>query len=331
MRQLCITIMLTAALAATARAQTGPAVLTVDEVREYVRLYEGEVERRGHRAESLTKQILDLDRDIEQRVDSVLKSLTGVRDSVDSKTRVTATKTDAIEALRKSIDYYVRERDKRLRDLASPYSRVAAEDNQGDVESLNRRIDKRIEQITALTSSFSQYSELDRYERYRDVDRDYNSKTPEARQQERVVSKAVNEKGKLVADLREAISALRRKNTSLQGSLRTAHTEEARKGIEEQIRANSDLIAQRQKQLDELVNAPESPSKPVSSEAAFELDRLLDDIVKEIRKDTVKLQVLVREREQALAALKPIKERLARAREKLAELAEAEGTSQPEE
>ena len=320
MKRYCAIAMLIASVATPSLTQDQSAPLTAEKVREYIRVYEGELARRVQREESLTRQILEIDQDIEQRISSILKTLTSVRDSADSKTRVMFTKTKAIDALRKSIDYYVRERGKRSRDLASPYPRVAQEDAQGDVKVLNQRIDKRIEQIVELTKSFSQQEELAQYERYRDGDRDYNNKTPEARQQERGVSKAVRKKADLAKELREVISGLRRKNASLEDALRTAHTEARRNAIEEQIRQNKELIGKRQKHLEELVNASGTATKPVAGKAAFEMANLLDDIVQEIRRDTVQLQVRVSERETARAALKPLKDRLGRAKDKLAEL-----------
>jgi len=60
MRPYCIIAMLVASVAvpALSQSQTPP---PADKVREYIRLYEGELARRGQREQSLTHQILEID------------------------------------------------------------------------------------------------------------------------------------------------------------------------------------------------------------------------------------------------------------------------------
>jgi hypothetical protein len=131
--------------------------LTADQIRQYIRMYDAEVERREARIKALTQQIFSLDEDIEYRVKSVLDTLKGARDSVDSKSRVMGMKLEAIQALEKSITYYARERDKRLRALVSSHSTLPEADTKRDLDVLDERIDKRIAQVSDLARSFEQH------------------------------------------------------------------------------------------------------------------------------------------------------------------------------
>jgi uncharacterized protein YoxC len=293
---------------------------TLEQVQRYIRMVEPEVARRDARVESLTRQILSLDEDIEYRVNSIMDMLTSVRDSTDSKSRVIGIKTDAIEALEKSIGYYVREREKRLRGLTATRATLSKDDMQHDVKVLNERIDKRIKQVSELTSSFEQHKEFKSYQRYRDYDLNYHSKTPEFKQHERKVTKGAREKARLADEMRKAIDQLRRKNKQLEQSLTPALSEERREALESQIKQNRELMRKRQEQLKSILAGSGGHTKPVATRAAFELSKLFDEITKEIHWDAVRLKSRVKERDTARASAKPLKERLAIARGILAQM-----------
>jgi hypothetical protein len=289
------------------------AQLTPERVEQYIRQYQAEVARREARVSSLTEQIKAIDEDIEYRVKSVIDTLMGVRDSVDSKSRVMGIKIDAIEALKKSIVYYSQERDRRLRALASPATVIDKETLQHDVTALNKRIDHRIEQIAQLTGSFERNEAFQNNQRYANNDINYNQETLEFRRHERLVSKGAVEMSRIVEEMRAAISRLRRKSGQIAHSLEMTMSAERIEALTAQRKQVRELIRKRQDQLKMLQETTGGATKPMAQRAAFEMDQHVDEVISEIRWDVNRLKSRTRERDTARSALQSIKSRLGRA------------------
>jgi hypothetical protein len=296
------------------------APLTPEYVEKYIRHYKAEFSRREARVTSLTEQIRAIDEDLEYRVKGVVDMLLGVRDSVDSKSRVMGIKLDAIEALQKSIVYYGQERDRRLRALESPATLIEKDTLQRDVTALNKRIDERIEQIAQLTGSFDRNAEYRNNRRYTNNDINYNQETLEFRRHERLVSKGAVEVSRITEEMREAINRLRSKSAHIEHSMEMTISVERIEALTAEHKQVRDLIRKRQEQLKTILKTTGGATRPMAQRAAFEMDQHVDEVISEIRWDVNRLKSRIRERDTARSALPSIKSRLERAEAALVEI-----------
>jgi hypothetical protein len=296
------------------------APLTPERVEQYIRQYQADVSRREARVSSLTDQIKAIDEDIEHRVKSVLATLASVRDSVDSQSRVMRIKKEAIEGLQKSIEYYVRERDRRLRTLAASGSAVDGAALTQDAIVLNTRIDRRIEQIALLAGSFEQHKEFQNYQRYQDNDIDYRRETLEFQRHKRLVTAGAIEKSRIIEEMRTAISRLRRKCRQLEHSLEMTSSAKRSEVLTAEYKQVGDLMRKRQDQLNGLLATSGGKTKAMGQRAAFEMNQHFDDLIDEIPWDMNRLKSRVRERDTARGALQSVRNRLARAEAALARM-----------
>ncbi len=317
--------------ALTCVAQNAPATAkkyTVADIKEYIRATEAELARRGSRERSLNEQIIMLDGDIESRVNSIMKALSTTRDSTDSRVRLMGMKKEAIEGLQKSLEYYGRERDKRSADLKANYSRVAKGDLTQDVGALNKRIDKRVEQIIDITKSFTEHKEFSNYNNSRNShvlyagntsghghhQVDHGVKSRAESSNDRAHKDGLQEKSRLIEEMRAAMKTMERKNANLQSSLQWMTMANTKAAVEAELKRNNEVLAKRRKQLMELVGSSATATKTVSKDAVFEMEKLYADVASEIRKDFITMKRLVIERDNARVALKPWKDRLANAK-----------------
>lgn len=289
-------------------------------ITDYIVAVEKELERRGRRERSLTEEIIMLDEDIEARVNSIMKVLTSTSDSPESRSRILGIKKDAIEGLQKSIEYYARERNKRAKDLSATYPKLSKDEVEHDVDKLNERIDKRIEQIVDITKSFTENKDYSRYNVNRRGYVHHNSHTSDQRHNDRTASDGVREKSRLIEEIRAAIKKMEQRNTYLQSTLKRTYDEKKQKAMKDEIEANRKLIKTRRAQMSGLLSPATTSTKQVSRTAAFEMNELFDEIATEITTDFKKIQMRVRERDSARRLLKPWKDRLAHAKAELAKL-----------
>lgn len=283
---------------------------------QYAEVLAAEAAKAQERVQACTQQMMALDKDIEARIDRIVKLLASIKDSTDSRGRVRVSKDKAIEGLKKSIAYYARERDKRNQAMIAPGMASASEDLSKDVGALNARIDKRVDQITALAASMSQHEEFNRYERYRDSEFD-GAETKEFRRNASDVSASAKTKAELIEDLKAGIDKQTREIAALRETLRTT-TDAGRRGlIQEQIETKEEIIADRREDAQKLLATSGTQAKPVSSKGAFEIDKLLAEMTRDLQSDFRRVQMLVSERTDAQTRARYHQERLQRFRASL--------------
>jgi len=265
------------------------------------------------RIDALTAQLRALDGDIESRIDRIVKLLSTIKDSTDSKGRVRRSKEKAIEGLKKSIAYFARERDMRDQALVAPDANVAVskETLAKDAKVLDTRIEKRIDQISALAKSLAQNQEFSQYERYRNDEYDYNAETKEFKRFEKDVSGSVKIKSELIQDLKAAIEKQTRDIEGLRKMLATTTDPKRQEQIKDEIEQKEELIAERRQQAEELLSTSATAAKPVSSKGAFEIDKMLAEMTLDLQSDFRKFEQLVSERNEALKRAQHHQRRLA--------------------
>ena len=316
----CLSLALLIAAAPYALSQDGAAPAAEEKIdiearkRSVVNLEE-HIKDREDRLASVAQSIMDLDARVEKGIDKIVTRLKETSDSKDSQVRVAQTKQNAIEGLRKTIEYYVKKRDEAKAQLLKG-SGVPKEDLESDVKIFDERIEKRIGQVVGLTKSFTEYKELDKYEEStssswgwgwteRRISDDWRLNNKEVRHTEAQT--------KEIADrLKESITRLERDNSELAENLKSKTlSEEGRAYYQKELDNNKSVIGMRQAQLESLLSKSGDEGKPeavkVSRSEAHSMQLAIEDMAKDLREDFFSIfehyAELNRQREQ-LAKLK---------------------------
>jgi len=145
-------------------AQT-PAPASVDyEARvQSVATLKENITRREARFEEVRQDLRTLDARVEEQIGHIVKTLSSMVDSQDSRTRVTGIKEDVVRSLVRSIGVY---REKRM----SVYDRLRKDPNapkeqsEQEIKVFDERIGKRIEQVMTLARSLPGHVDVAKYE-----------------------------------------------------------------------------------------------------------------------------------------------------------------------
>lgn len=266
----------------------------------------GELARAEARACSVNAQLVSLDNDIESRINRMISLLCSVRDSTDgSGNRIRKSKEDALAGIKATALYYAQERDRRRKELESGRSLKDEDVLAREVAALNARIESRVTQSLAIAESLVLHQEGG-------GSGDFNE-TQEQRKQRYDAQASVKVKADLVATLRASIDKQTREIAMRDEELRSAVDPQKR---EQLVMDNEDarqVVKSRRDQIEQLVTAPKAATRPVGGKAAFELDKLLDDMTAELRQDFAKFKSLVYESDQARIRVKLMSDRLEQA------------------
>ena len=115
------------------------------------------------RIKKLETTLKEVDGRIEKRVSKVVDTLKGLGDSKDSGVRVSNSKLNVIDFMRKQISDYSRRRSQLRTALDSRTTVIPAETIQSDIAKIDGRIDHRIAQVAALGGSFASHEDYDKY------------------------------------------------------------------------------------------------------------------------------------------------------------------------
>ena len=288
---------------------------TVDPERlaNYIRVIEGELERAEGRANSVTTQLVYLDDDIESLIKRIVSLLSSSRDSNQGPgTRIRMMKKDLLKKLKASTRYYAHERDKRQKEMGNRFAQLDNEDLSKDVTALNKRIEIRIAQSIDITASLTRSKEGNAGT-YRSWNTDYSNKSKEFKKTQKDANASTKIKAELIATLRAGIDKLTRENNTRETELRLTKDPQKQNLLLKDMDATRQMIEIRRNQIEQVMTKSKS-TRPVSSKAAFETDKLLNDMTANLRKDFMKFRSLVNERDTARARVKPLKERLAKAK-----------------
>ena len=144
------------------RAQTPPVMDYAARVQSVANLKE-HIAQREARFESLRLDLRALDDRVEKQIDQIVKTLSSVKDSNDSKTRVANVKEDVIQALGRTVAVYRTKRmeafERMRKDPDAPKELLEKE-----VAVFDERIGKRIEQVMQIARSFPGHKDVQKYE-----------------------------------------------------------------------------------------------------------------------------------------------------------------------
>lgn len=296
--------LLSATFAAAPQPDVSPASTEADP-RDHAQLVmSAELAQAEARADSLTAQLRELDADIEARIARMISLLASVRDSNDGAgNRIRKAKEEALDGIRATALYYAQERDRRTKALLNGGASAGEDVLARQVAALNARIETRVTQSLAIAESLVAL-------RKGSGGGDFHE-SAEQRKLRYDAQASVSIKEDLVKTLRAGIDRQTREIALRDDALRTLTDPGKRTLLEQQNETARQLIEARRSQIETLLQAAPTATRPVGSKAAFELDQLLDEMTAELRRDFGKFKGLVAEGDAAHARVKMLRARLA--------------------
>jgi hypothetical protein len=225
-----------------------------------------------------------------------------------------------LEKLKAIAAYYAQQRDRRKKEMGNAYSQVSPEALADDVARLNARIEKRIEQSLAIAASLEIHKETPSG-RYEDEDTNSNRETSAYRYEKRQESAAVKIKSDVADDLKASMAKLQQDIRMRESELQYTTNPERQAQLTADIDTMRKTIDARRDQLEQLVtSAPGGDIRAVASQGAMELEKMVDEMIRELKSDFAKFKSLINEYDMARAREKPLRERLEKAKAFLAEM-----------
>lgn len=303
-------------------AQETPAV-DLAARRESVVTLKSHIEMREKRLDEVASEIRERGRKTNQKIEELVKMLSKLKDSEDSKRRISQIKGEAIGGLTRMLKVYKSERDKLAERLRLDPS-VAAEGLGKDMAAMDKLIELRAAEILELVKSMPPGTDVSKYEQdgysyYNGVYYE-NSRISEAwRQNRRDAVDSEKQRREVRKALEGAIADLESRRNSIKAALAKPGISGPEKEIQEQELAHvSSLLEQRNAQLVDVTDPSRNTSaadQSASKDQADELKQLLADARRDISSDFNKTLRLYREAAGERDKIFALKQNLA-AREK---------------
>ncbi len=299
-------------------ARAGEQANSRQELENTLQVYEQRLAQQQDRVDMIVQKLKATDEQIERRVERVVGYVTKVTDSQASKTKVTRAKQDLFEAIRKNIEFYANERGRRFAELYRPYSPSVKEALAADVQWLNGRIEKRVDQALALVVSLPAEKNLAKSTTHYD---DY-SKTVKANPAYTHQWYVLGRGGLLRDDacdgLKASIERLKRSNAELERAMNYARTDEARTFVKDQMARNDGLIEKRGTQIEATRLQANPAARELGSKAAEALTDEIADERTDNKKDLAEWTRLKGERDVERSRLLILQDRIDTLRRQLA-------------
>ncbi len=245
-----------------------------------------QLDAREKRADLLLSELRGSDDRIEATVDRVIEVLRLIGDSKDSRTKMARLKVQTIDGLQKNIGFYQQKRASLHEELRRPTLHLTPEEKQRAIAKFDARIEKRVQQILALTKSLPTHKD---YERYTAVDGGYWGSTfiqnEDYKQNKRLTTHTNTQRTEVVKELQNSIDRLDRQIRNLQSQFVAASTDANRKLLMNELAKSEALMKTRRAQHAEASLALETPTRPVGNKEAQDLDSALRRTVDSLRRD----------------------------------------------
>lgn len=261
-------------------------------------LIEERIKDREQQIEVIVKDIDRISDRIEGRIDKIISTLAKMKDSQDSKTRVAQMKQNAMKGLYTTIENYSKRKAELEEQLRTGKAAVGKEAAESGVDMFNAKIEKRADQMIALSNSFTTHVDYKKYENgnsnnYRNGRRGGgwggdNTRTSEKwKQNRRETTYTAGQRKKMVEALKTSIDRLESTTNTLSNKAKEGGvSEETQKFYQEDIARNEKTLEIRRKQLGELIQPGKgTPTQSVSQNQAHDTELLIREIVTDIKRD----------------------------------------------
>lgn len=265
------------------------------------------VEAQQKKVQDITDQMMVIDTDIEKGVNRIVDLLASMADSTDSRTRVAQMKEDVLKGLKKNLDFYKMERQKRLGAAMQSYSSMPKDQLVKQVANIDGKVDERIDQIMKITESFTESKDIKKYEYHNNNwygGGSSRTTNPDYKQNRMVATRGGNTADKVMDGLDKENEDLKRENDQLERRLPTAQSEEGKAALQAQIARNKATIDKNYSRMDELMSGGKQHTKQVGSKEAQNVEKRINDQIQDIRKAHNELVRLKSVRDTELMRLK---------------------------
>ena len=283
--KLPVLICLATALCATAQEK---APVDLEARRESVVTLRQHLEMRKQRLAEVATEIREGGRKIDARIETFVKMLSGLKDSQDSKRRVSQIKGEAIGGLKRMILTYKTERRTIVERLRTGDAGSSDDALSKDMQVIDQLVEKRAADIVVLVKSMPAGEDVAKYEpaggSYYDGYYEEETRISEAWRQNRRDKVQTDKQRREVREaLEKAISDLDGRKRGLASAISAGNITGAEKEIQGQELAHVEsLLEQRKAQLIEISTPSAAPEQSASDNEADDLKSLFEDARRDI-------------------------------------------------
>lgn len=248
------------------------------------------IAQREQRFEEFRKDLRVLDERVEKQIDFVVKTLSAIKDSQDSKTRVANVKEDVMQSLVRNMKYIRQKRadvfERLRRDPAAPQAQL-----EKQLAVLDERVNKRLEQVMELAESFPGHKDVSKYESdggsYWNGWYDESTRVSDEWKQNRRESNAGDVvRRELLQGIEKAMENFKSRRAAIVDNLANRKlSEQDRKAQQEElgrIDANLDNLRMRRR---EVVMPGSGATQAVGRDEIHDMEQLLDDARDDLARD----------------------------------------------
>ena len=252
------------------------------------------IEQREKRLEEVRTDIRALDKRIEGRTDELIKMLTEISDSEESKTRVAQLKMRAIEGLRRWIRIYQDRRGSIVESLRREGEHLPKEQLAEEIAAFDKHVDKRVSQILELTASMGEYQDVKKYESdseshsyRRGFYHETSRVSEEWKQNRRETVMTDKNRDELISALKAAIERLESRRASLDDTIKNRKLSASEKEIQlEELGRLDASIERRRRELKQLATPTGGAGgQPLGRNKAHDVEQLLEDAGEDLSDD----------------------------------------------
>ncbi|OAI57124.1 hypothetical protein AYO49_02825 [Verrucomicrobiaceae bacterium SCGC AG-212-N21] len=250
--------------------------------------FKAQLDAREKRADLLLAELRSTDDRIEATVDRVIETLKWMGDSTDSKTKMTRLKEQTITALQKNIAFYQQKRASLQEEMRRPTLHLTPDEKQRAIAKFDARIEKRVQQVLALTNSLPRHQDHDRYKVVSDGGWGWGptyAPNEDYKQNQRLTAHSNTQRSQIMRELQRSLDRIDRQIRTLQSQFVAASTEPSRKMLMDELSKYEGLKRMRQEQLSEVSTSPELTTRPLGNKEAQDVDASLRRVADSLRRD----------------------------------------------
>ncbi|MFD2160133.1 hypothetical protein ACFSW8_14605 [Rubritalea tangerina] len=267
--------------------------MTLEERKASIPSLENHISERRGRLEEISVDVLRLDDRLEKKVDNIVNKLASLKDSESSRRRVSQIKMAAMEGLVKDAKEYQSKRAELIRELQKKKPSQPKDMVEGDVQIVDDRVEKRVEQVLLLSKSFSQERDVKKYTNggggYYGWGGGWNSNervSEEWRQNNRDKSMNKKQRDAVKAALEKSITRYESLANGVEQKLKSKEiSAEYRELLMSEQAHYNRVLENRKRQLADFVLVEQPHTKAISQREALDVERALDDAVNDFDSD----------------------------------------------
>lgn len=256
---------------------------------------EERIKERETQVARIANDILGLHNQLDEKLESVVEHLSGIRDSASSGYRVGKLKIEAIEQLQSTIDTFRNKRAALVAELQSGRTGLSPEMVDAEVDHLDSHVEKHIAQMLKLSKSFTQDENVQKYESvggggYYDSGYGWYENTVEItdewKQNRRDRSMDKKQRDAVVGALKESIEHCEGRVGALRDKLKRGSLSEAeREVVQQELDSHLGMLKTRREQVDGLLIVEDPDTVEVSRDVARDMEEALEDLVDDMQRD----------------------------------------------